>query len=327
MMPATTLEEKRLDLKALRAALPEWTAFEKYYESVLYAEVYRKNWLLERLIQFLFRQQGKQIRPLLLLYMAKATGTITESSFIGATMIEILHNATLAHDDVVDDADYRRGFFSFRALWGNRVAVLWGDWLLARGLLLALRHDQPQLLTYTSEAVEALAEGELLQLKRMREANLTTDSYFAVIDKKTAALFEATCRMGAYSAGASQSTISQAGMIGQRIGRGFQLRDDLLDWEASQLSGKPRDADRKQKRFTLPLIWAMQRASTKEKHTLLHGSFSETHTLLEKMGAFTYTEQMITEIYEESLCLIQALPQARAIPLGALFHLLLFRQR
>jgi octaprenyl-diphosphate synthase len=323
-LPLTTTTPS---LTYLRQALPEWPAYENFYQVTLHRDVYRQNWLLRQLTRFLFRQKGKQIRPLTLLYFAKACGEITEVSLVAATLVEILHNATLAHDDVVDDADYRRGFFSFRALWGNRVAVLWGDWLLARGLLIALRYNEPQLLRYTSEAVEALAEGELLQLKRMREANLTLESYYEVIDKKTAALFQATAKMGAYSAGASPEGIELAGAIGLRIGRGFQIRDDLLDWADSKTSGKPTDADRQQRRFTLPLLWAISRASAPERQILLYGPFPKARTLLSEMGAFHFAETTLESLYQEALTLAQQLPHPNRVPLLSLFHLLLFREK
>lgn len=322
-----TLAATRPSLRTLRQALPEWPAYEKFYQETLYRDVYRQNWLLKQLIRFLFHQKGKQIRPLTLLYFAKACGEVTEATFVGATMVEILHNATLAHDDVVDDADYRRGFFSFRALWGNRIAVLWGDWLLARGLLIALRHQQPQLLTYTSEAVEALAEGELLQLKRMREASLTPEAYYEVIDKKTAALFQATAKMGAYSAEAPPEVIALASEIGLLIGRGFQIRDDLLDWTDAKTAGKPTDADRQQKRFTLPLLWAIPRASTRERKRLLSGSFAEARALLSEMGAFQHAESTLQALYTQAATLAQKLPHPSRIPLTELFHLLLFREK
>ncbi len=326
MSAASTVTTKP-SLSYLRQALPEWPAYTKFHQNTLEQDVFRQNWLLRQLIRFLFRQQGKQIRPLTLLYFAKACGEITEASLVGATMIEILHNATLAHDDVVDDADFRRGFFSFRGLWGNRIAVLWGDWLLARGLLIALRHHQTQLLTYTSEAVEALAEGELLQLKRMREANLTPESYYEVIDKKTAALFRAAAQMGAYSAGASPETIARAGEIGLRIGRGFQIRDDLLDWTDIKATGKPTDADRQQKRFTLPLLWAVARASTAERKLLLTGPFQKARSLLAEMGAFHHAETTLRDLYQELCALSQDLPYPHKVPLVDLFQLLLFREK
>jgi octaprenyl-diphosphate synthase len=323
-LPLTTTTPS---LTYLRQALPEWPAYENFYQATLQQDVYRQNWLLRQLTRFLFRQKGKQIRPLTLLYFAKACGEITEVSLVAATLVEILHNATLAHDDVVDDADYRRGFFSFRALWGNRVAVLWGDWLLARGLLIALRYNEPQLLRYTSEAVEALAEGELLQLKRMREANLTLESYYEVIDKKTAALFQATAKMGAYSAGASPEEIELAGAIGLRIGRGFQIRDDLLDWADSKTSGKPTDSDRQQRRFTLPLLWAISRASAPERQILLYGPFPKARSLLSEMGAFHFAETTLESLYQEAFTLAQHLPYPNRVPLFSLFHLLLFREK
>ncbi len=324
LLPTLT---KRPSLRQLQAELPEWEAFERFYRETMRQEVYRRNWLLEKLGGFLLRRGGKKIRPLLLLYTARACGTPTQRSLLGATLIELLHNATLVHDDVVDDSDYRRGFFSLRGLWGNRIAVLFGDWLLARGLLLALRHQEPQLLYFTSEAVEALAEGELLQLKRMREASITLEAYFTVIEKKTAALFEATCKMGAWSAGATEPIIQAAAQMGRAIGIAFQIRDDLLDWSDSALTGKPTDADRKQKRFTLPLLWALHQASPAERRFLQKAPFRAVRERLQAIGAFTYTEETLAQYIQRATELARQLPYAHQLPLLELLHLLTYRSQ
>jgi octaprenyl-diphosphate synthase len=315
----------KVSLSSLQAALPEWPLFEAFYAKILRNEVYRRQWLLEKLGGFLLRRSGKKIRPLLLLYVARASGTPTETSLVAATLIELLHNATLVHDDVVDDSDYRRGFFSLRGLWGNRIAVLFGDWLLARGLLVALRYHQPQLLYYTSEAVEALAEGELLQLKRMREANFSPESYFEVIEKKTAALFRAACLMGAWSVEAPEELLSLAAHLGTSIGMAFQIRDDLLDWSESHLTGKPTDADRKQKRFTLPLVWALQQVGRTERRYLTQAPFSEARRRLQEMGAFEYAEAVLTDYARKAYELSQQLPYASTLPLDKLLYLLMYR--
>ncbi|MCX7607253.1 MAG: polyprenyl synthetase family protein [Bacteroidia bacterium] len=312
-------------LKSLQEALPEWGDFEAFYAKTLRTEVYRGHWLLEKLANFLLRRGGKKIRPLLLLYTAKACGEINHKTFLAATLIELLHNATLVHDDVVDDSDYRRGFFSLRGLWGNRIAVLFGDWLLARGLLIALRNHQPQLLYYTSEAVEALAEGELLQLKRMREASIAPESYFAVIEKKTAALFQAACAMGAWTAEASSDTILLAAEMGRKIGIAFQIRDDLLDWSESALTGKPTDVDRRQKRFTLPLLWMLSQVSRNERRYLLQAPFPEVRARLKAAGAFAYAEQVLTQYVEEAVQVAQSLPLSQTLPLEHLLYLLTYR--
>lgn len=314
-------------LRQLQAALPEWEAFERFYRETLRQEVYRRNWLLEKLGNFLLRRGGKKIRPLLLLYTARACGTPTAKTLLGATLIELLHNATLVHDDVVDDSDYRRSFFSLRGLWGNRIAVLFGDWLLARGLLLALRHQEPQLLYFTSEAVEALAEGELLQLKRMREHSISPEAYFAVIEKKTAALFEATCKIGAWSTEASDAVIQTAAQMGRAVGVAFQIRDDLLDWSESALTGKPTDADRKQKRFTLPLLWALHRADISERRFLQKAPFPAVRKRLQAMGAFAYTEETLAQYTQQAMALARQLPHAHTLPLEELLHLLTYRSQ
>lgn len=314
-------------LAELQAFLPEWKDFETFYVQTLRSTIYRNNWLLEKLGHFLLRRSGKKVRPLLLLYTAKAAGQVTMLSHVGAALIELLHNATLVHDDVVDDSDYRRGFFSLRALWGNRIAVLFGDWLLARGLLLALRYEAPQLLYYTSEAVEALTEGELLQLKRMRSASISVPEYFEVIEKKTAALFRAACAMGAWSAEAPQSIIDTAAEMGRLIGIAFQIRDDLLDWGDSHLTGKPTDADRRQKRFTLPLLWAFAQLSAAQRQVLLKAPFPTARRLLEESGALAYAESVLNTYAKEAYELAQRLPASHSVPMEGLIHLLLYRSQ
>lgn len=322
-----TVSTVQLSLKELKAALPEWSTFEEFYAKTLRSAVYRNNWLLEKIGGFLLRRSGKKVRPLLLLYTAEASGQITFLSHVGAVLVELLHNATLIHDDVVDDSDYRRGFFSLRGLWGNRIAVLFGDWLLARGLLLALKYEAPELLHYTSEAVEALAEGELLQLKRMRTESISETEYFEVIEKKTAALFRAACTMGAWSAEAPPSIIEVAAEMGTAIGIAFQIRDDLLDWGDSHLTGKPTDADRRQKRFTLPLLWAFARLSKAQRRALLSMPFWEARKQLEEMGAFRYAESVLEQHARRAHELAASLPRAASIPMSALINLLIFRSQ
>ncbi|MCS7188302.1 MAG: polyprenyl synthetase family protein [Bacteroidia bacterium] len=324
----TALEVTEIpSLGILQASLTEWQRFEQFYAHILRENIGRGQWLLHKLSGFLLRRSGKKVRPLLLLYTAKACGQVTEASFIGAALIEILHNATLIHDDVVDKSDYRRGFFSLRALWGNRVAVLFGDWLLAQGLLLSLEHKAYKLLHYTSEAVQALAEGELLQLKKMREASVSLESYFEIIEKKTAALFQAACAMGAWTAESAEEVIHTAAEMGKKIGIAFQLRDDLLDWGDSSITGKPSDADRRQKRFTLPLLWALNQAKSQERHYLLHAPFQEVRNRLHDMGAFEYAESQLGTYVEEAKYLAQQLPHAKEVPLLQLLHVLTYRSK
>lgn len=323
----STTVSTRPSLSELRAALPEWGAFEEFYAQTLRSAVYRDNWLLEKLGGFILRRSGKKVRPLLLLYAAKASGEVSHLSLLGATLIELLHNATLVHDDVVDDSDYRRGFFSLRGLWGNRIAVLFGDWLLARGLLLAMRYNAPELLYHTSEAVEALTEGELLQLKRMRTSSISEAEYFEVIEKKTAALFRAACAMGAWSASTTPDVIDHARELGTAIGIAFQIRDDLLDWSESHLTGKPTDADRKQKRFTLPLLWAFGQLSSKERHQLLRIPFSQARRMLDELGAFQYAESVLDQYAKRAYQAAARLPHSQAVPMNALIDLLIYRSQ
>ncbi|MCS6895589.1 MAG: polyprenyl synthetase family protein [Bacteroidia bacterium] len=324
-MIATT--PSRISLTELYSALPEWREFEAFYAQTLRSAVYRNSWLLEKLGSFILRRGGKKVRPLLLLYTAKAAGQITPLSYVGGVLIELLHNATLVHDDVIDDSNYRRGFFSLRGLWGNRIAVLFGDWLLARGLLLSLKYKAPELLYYTSEAVEALTEGELLQLKRMRTGSVSIQEYFEVIEKKTAALFQAACCMGAWTAEASSAVIDTAAELGKTIGIAFQIRDDLLDWGDSACTGKPTDSDRQQKRFTLPLLWAFSQLSASEKRALLRLPFSDARRRLHDLGAFDYAESVLQTYAQRAHSLASDLPNSTAVPIHALLDMLIFRSQ
>ncbi len=224
--------------------------------------------LLDKITHFIIKRKGKQMRPLFVFLTAKMLGGVTESTYHAASLIELLHTATLVHDDVVDDAYERRGFFSINALWKNKIAVLVGDYLLSQGLLLAVKNSEFELLRIVANAVKEMSEGELLQMEKTRKLNITEEVYFDIIRQKTAALIASCCATGAVSAGASTETVDRITEIGIRIGLAFQIKDDLFDYGEGSKIGKPTGIDIKEKKLTLPLIHALQNAPGSEQRRI-----------------------------------------------------------
>ena len=220
--------------------------------------------LLDAVVQYLLKRKGKQIRPTLVLLSAEIAGGITDRSYRAAALVELLHTATLVHDDVVDESDTRRGVASVNALWRNKVGVLLGDYLLSRGLLLALDDHDYDLLHVMSDAVRRMSEGELLQIETARRLDMTEDRYFQIIADKTGSLIAACMAAGAASAGADDEAVARAKAIGETIGLAFQIRDDLFDYDADAAAGKPVGLDLQDRKMTLPLILALDRAEHAE---------------------------------------------------------------
>ena len=212
--------------------------------------------LLDTIMTYIVKRKGKQVRPMFVFYCAKLFGEVTDATYRGASLVELLHTATLVHDDVVDDSDERRGFFSINALWKNKIAVLVGDYLLSKGLLLAIKNKDFKLLEIVSTAVEQMSEGELLQIEKARNLNLSEEIYYDIIRKKTASLIASCCAMGAASAGANEEQIEQMRLFGECIGIAFQIKDDLLDYGDDDI-GKPTGIDLKEKKLTLPIIYTI----------------------------------------------------------------------
>lgn len=217
--------------------------------------------LLDKITHYIVKRKGKQIRPMFVFLSAQALGTINESTHRGAALIELLHTATLVHDDVVDEAYERRGFFSINALWKNKIAVLVGDFLLSRGLLLAIDNGDFKQLRIVSNAVRQMSEGELLQMEKSRGVNLSEEIYFDIIRQKTATLIASCCSCGAASVGADDETIEKMRQIGEEIGIAFQIKDDLFDYGSGDKIGKPTGIDIKEKKSTLPLIYAINNST------------------------------------------------------------------
>jgi octaprenyl-diphosphate synthase len=226
--------------------------------------------LLDIITRYILKRKGKQMRPMFVFLTADITGGIKESTYIAASLIELLHTATLVHDDVVDDSNVRRGFFSINALWKNKVAVLVGDYLLSKGLLLALDHDEFNLLKIVSEATREMSEGELLQIEKARKLDISEEIYFEIIRKKTATLISSCCACGAYSAGASTEIVQKMKLFGEKVGIAFQIKDDLFDYETSNITGKPNGIDIKEKKMTLPLIYLLSNSGFVDKRKIIN---------------------------------------------------------
>ena len=242
----------------------ELTAFQQSFRSA----VREPSGLLNTILRYVLRQKGKRIRPALVLLSAKVCGGVTEASFRAATLIELLHTATLVHDDVVDEAATRRGIFSINALWGNKAAVLVGDYFLSRGLMLALEHDDIEMLRIVSDAVRRMAKGELLQAEKARSLDLNEATYLRIISDKTASLIAACTMCGAASATTDDSAKQRMQSIGEQLGLAFQIRDDLFDY-GNRGVGKPVGLDLQKKLATLPLIHALEQADTARRRQMI----------------------------------------------------------
>jgi octaprenyl-diphosphate synthase len=220
--------------------------------------------LLDKITHYIVKRKGKQMRPMFVFLAAKINGGVTESSYHAAALIELLHTATLVHDDVVDDANVRRGFFSINALWKNKIAVLVGDYLLAKGLIISVNNREHELLGAVSTAVKEMSEGELLQMEKSRLLNIDEKTYFDIIRKKTASLIAACCESGAISAKADVESVARMKLFGEKVGIAFQIKDDLFDYGNGDI-GKPTGIDIKERKLTLPLIFALRNASVQER--------------------------------------------------------------
>ncbi|RYG43135.1 MAG: polyprenyl synthetase family protein [Chitinophagaceae bacterium] len=238
------------------------------FEEKFKASMHSDAPLLDRITHYIVKRKGKQIRPMFVFFAAKLCGGIIESTHRGAALVELLHTATLVHDDVVDNAYERRGFFSINALWKNKIAVLVGDYLLAKGLLLSVNNGEFKLLQIVSEAVKQMSEGELLQIEKVRRMDISEELYFDVIRQKTASLIASCCACGAASAGADDATVEKMRLFGEKVGIAFQIKDDTFDFGTDDV-GKPLGIDIKEKKVTLPLIYALNRADRPERKRIV----------------------------------------------------------
>jgi len=288
----------------------EMKAFEPKFREFMKSEVP----LLDQIMNYIVRRKGKQLRPMLVFLSAGACGEITESTYRGAAMIELLHTATLVHDDVVDDANYRRGFFSINALWKNKVAVLVGDYLLAKGLLLSVDNAEYTLLRIVSQAVRELSEGELLQMEKARKLDISENVYFEIIKRKTASLISACCAVGASSSGADEKTVNLFHSFGEKVGIAFQIKDDLFDYGDLDV-GKPLGIDIKERKMTLPLIYALSKSDWSTKRRIIRIIKNESHkpdkvaeviNFVKNNGGIEYAQQEMQHYVDQALELLNS---------------------
>lgn len=289
-----------MDLKKISLPVTkELDEFEKQFSNVLKSRVA----LIDLITKYILKQKGKKIRPILVLLSAKLCGEVNERTYIAANLVELLHTATLIHDDVVDEAKTRRGIASINAVWKNKAAVLIGDYLLSKGLLISLENNEYDFLQVTSEAVRRMSEGELLQIQKARNFDATEETYFKVISDKTASLIKTCCKLGALSTAKDKSTADKLGLFGENIGISFQLRDDILDYTGrKKLLGKSTGNDLKEKKFTLPLIVSLRNAPKKRTNEIMKliksdrtKKFDEVYEFVLEYGGIEYAAQKVNE--------------------------------
>ncbi len=282
--------------------------FEAYFRSAMSSKVM----LLDKIMEYIVKRKGKQIRPMLVFLSAYLFDKPGEKVYRGASLIELLHTATLVHDDVVDDAALRRGFFSVNALWKNKIAVLVGDYLLSRGLLLSVEHKDFDLLAHVSTAVREMSEGELLQIEKARRLDISEEIYYSIIRQKTASLISSCCLVGASAAGATAEQIQIMKEFGLKVGMAFQIKDDLFDYGDEEI-GKPLGIDIREKKMTLPLIYALSKAESGEKKRIINlvknhsdnkERVKEVIAFVKRLGGIGYSNQVMERYVTEAIALL-----------------------
>lgn len=272
--------------------------------------------MLDRIMRYVVKRKGKQLRPMFVFLAARLFGEANESTYRAASLVELLHTATLVHDDVVDDSIERRGFFSVYALWKNKASVLVGDYLLAKGLLLSLENNDFQILKFLSDAVRQMSEGELLQMEKSRSLNLDESIYFEIIKSKTASLLASACAAGAWSTSQNAEITERMKVFGEKVGIAFQIKDDLFDY-ASQDVGKPTGNDIKEKKLTLPLIYTLNNVDKETKRKMIYIIKNENTRkakvqyiidVVEKTGGIEYTNQKMAGYKKEAMELLHSFP-------------------
>jgi octaprenyl-diphosphate synthase len=306
-----------LSLDQIKAPIAkEMKEFEKKFQESMKSSVP----LLDRITHYIVKRKGKQMRPMFVFLSASVAGGITESTYRGASLIELLHTATLVHDDVVDDSPLRRGFFSINALWKNKIAVLVGDYLLSRGLLLSMNNGDYPLLQITTEAVKQMSEGELLQIEKARRLDIQEDIYFQIIKQKTASLIAACCACGAASAGADEAFIEKMRSFGEDIGIAFQIKDDLFDFGSGDKIGKPTGIDIKESKMTLPLIYALNNTTYKQKkhivnivknHNTNDKKVAEVIEFVQGSGGIEYSKEKMNYYQQKAFSVLNTFPESK----------------
>jgi octaprenyl-diphosphate synthase len=292
----------------------EMKSFEKKFRNSMKTNVM----LLDQIMKYIIHRKGKQIRPMFVFLTAGTVGKIADSTFRGAALIELVHTASLVHDDVVDDSNYRRGFFSINALWKNKIAVLVGDFLLTKGLDLSLKNKDYDLMEIVNNAVREMSEGELLQIEKARKLDITEDIYFEVIRQKTASLIASCCAVGAASTGAKAEEIEKARLLGEKIGMAFQIKDDLFDFGTDEI-GKPTGIDIKEKKMTLPLIYALNHTSWLTKRKIINliknqsnkpSKVMEVIEFVKGSGGIDYTKKVMQSFVDQAYEILDSFPES-----------------
>jgi octaprenyl-diphosphate synthase len=291
---------------------PELEIFEKVFKDSVKSHVS----LLDTIMRYIVKRKGKQLRPMFVLLCAKMTGSVNAVTYRAASLVELLHTATLVHDDVVDEAFERRGFFSINALWKNKVAVLVGDYLLSKGLLLSLDNDDFEVLKILSSAVKQMSEGELLQIEKARNLNLKEEIYFEIIKNKTASLLASACGAGAYSSSNDQLLAQKFRQFGEYVGIAFQIKDDLFDYGNEDI-GKPTGNDIKEKKLTLPIIYTLNNCAASQKKELIYILKNENRRkekvafvieAVKKSGGIAYSQQKMETYRDQALQILYEFP-------------------
>lgn len=295
-----------LKIKDIQAPIAnEMADFEKKFREAMKSRVM----LLDKIMNYIVKRKGKQMRPMFVFLSSGVVGGITEATYRGASLIELLHTATLVHDDVVDDSQFRRGFFSINALWKNKIAVLVGDYLLSRGLLLSVDHSDYDLLKIVSDAVREMSEGELLQMEKARNLDISEEIYYEIIRQKTASLIASCCAVGACSSGAGNGSVDKMREFGEKVGMAFQIKDDLFDYGDEEI-GKPLGIDIREKKMTLPLIYALQRASWIDRKQIIYKIRNRSHKrkvvkevieFVKASGGIEYANQVMKDFQNQAL--------------------------
>lgn len=322
-----SLEEVQAEIK------PEMEAFESHFRQSMKSSVP----LLNYITRYILKRKGKQMRPMFVFLSAKLNGEISSSTYTAASLIELLHTATLVHDDVVDNSNLRRGFFSINALWKNKIAVLVGDYLLSRGLLIAIEAAEYKLLQIVSESVRQMSEGELLQIEKARKLDVDEAVYFEIIRKKTASLIASCCACGTASVTANQEIIDKMKSFGEKVGIAFQIKDDLFDYEKSISTGKPSGIDIRDQKMTLPLIYHLNQCTLIEKRKIIYTikhRYKNNEKIarlikdVEKSGGIDYAKSKMYEYRDQALEILKTLPQNNArIMLEKLVHYTIERNK
>ncbi len=297
--------------------IEEMKAFEKHFRNSMKSSVP----LLDKITHYIVKRKGKQMRPMFVFLSAKLFGETQKSTYHAASLIELLHTATLVHDDVVDEAYKRRGFFSINALWKNKIAVLVGDYLLSRGLLLSVENEEFELLRIVSQSVKLMSEGELLQIEKARKLDISEEVYFDIITKKTATLIASCCATGASSAKQTPEVVEQLRLFGETVGICFQIKDDLFDYGSGDGIGKPAGIDIKEKKMTLPLIFSLSQCSKSEKKRILRlikkkqiskQEVKEVVSFVEQAGGIKYAQEKMYQLRDSAMEQLQSFPDNSA---------------